>query len=156
MLPTTDLPLSDYIHNSSCGNVRLGVRAAQLCAQVLCGGREAMAPDLVQASAGDREIVLTFAHVSGELLVLGGRAASQAFSIFDAQGAALPVRAVRRTPGRADSLTLETEAPVPRGSAVSFAWTCDPPAASILDSVTRMPPLSFFGVPLYVQGRAGQ
>lgn len=148
VLPTTDLNLSDYIHNSSNANVCLGLRVAQLYAAVLQKTGAGTAPDLCKAIAGKEEICLHFSHAGGGLFLLGKEAARRAFFVQDEKGQVQPISQVSVIPEYPGVLCLKMEQEVAGCAKVSFAWQCDPPAASVVDAVTRMPPLSFFEVPV--------
>lgn len=147
VLPTTDLPLSDYIHNSSSGNIRLGMRVAQQYGSVL-RGESFGAPDLCSVTAKGDTVYLRFDHADQGLLLLGEEAARRAFSVWDAQGHEQPICAISVLPQHPDTLCLQMAHKVEENWTAAFAWRCDPPAASVVDAITRMPPLSFFGVPI--------
>lgn len=101
VLPTSDLPMSDYIHNSSCGNVRLGLRAAQLCAEALRRRDVCRAPDLIAARGSARRVELEFSGAPQGFVVLGEYAARQAFTVTDNSGSEVGGRRRRSAGGRA-------------------------------------------------------
>lgn len=152
VLPTSDLPMSDYIHNSSCANVRLGLRAAQLCAQVLRHADGCAAPDLTEARGGARQVELKFSGATQGFVLLGEDAAKRAFTVMDGLGSEMEIAAVEAPEGVPGTLRLTLKRELPEHAFISFAWRCEPPACCVVDAVTRMPPLSFFGVPVKREG----
>lgn len=148
VLPTADLPMSDYIHNSSCGNVRLGLRAAQLCADVMRREGGFRAPDLIEARGGGRQVELTFSGAPQGFVLPGEESAKKAFSVTDETGAETEIAAVEAPEEMPGTLRLTLAQKLPERAFVSFAWRCEPSACCVFDAVTRMPPLSFFGVPI--------
>src|SRR5262249_38762332 len=87
VVPTFDLPLSDFIHNSPAGNMLLGERLARAALGAVYGQPvEHQAPDLQAAVAAPdgRQIELSFAPVLSRMDTIDPTA--NPFQVEDRQG----------------------------------------------------------------------
>lgn len=148
LIPTTDLTLSDYIHNSSASNIALGLRVAQHCAAVLWGDEYPGAPDLRAAVRQENQIRLWFDHCTGPLEMPGETTGARAFRVRFPDGSSPQVLFAAAEPSAPGLVVLKLAQPVPDGAEVSFAWECDPASSGVFDPGTHLPPLSFYRVPV--------
>ena len=148
LIPTTDLTLSDYIHNSSSANVLLGLRAAEFCKAALYGGQTCFAPDLQSAVMENAVVTLTFSHCGEGLVVTEPSLAARTFAVENEKGENIPISALSDDDASDGRLHLHL-AKCPAGHGViSFASGCNPAASCVFDHKTRIPPLSFFRNPI--------
>lgn len=146
ILPTLHCPMSDAIHNSSHANVLLGESLAKLCGEVLCHGAAFRAPELTSAILCEKTLRLSFENVALGFEGFGGKP-EESFTVTDAQGEIALESWVFEE--NTILLTLSREA---QGEClVSFGWQADPTAFPPQDTVTYLPPLSFFEVPVEMQ-----
>lgn len=158
VISTTNLSLSDGIHNSAPSNVALGKKLAKQCAHVLAGGEEYEAPALraVQRVTEQEKaelkltgvwLKLTFDHVKGCLQIVSSLGKDSGFTLEDSQGEVeiLNIRANREDINNA---YLELGREVDKNALLSFAWQADPVKLPMIDDVTFMPPLSFYKYPI--------
>lgn len=162
VLTTTNLSLSDGIHNSAQANVVLGGKLARQCAHVLNGGEEFEAPSLEQAVLVTEEeadslglegvwLCLTYGHVKNCFLIYSSLGKDSGFTLEDSRGMVeiLNVRANREDKNR---MYLELSRQ-PEGEVfLSFAWEADPVRLPMVDEVTYLPPVSFYRVCLEQKG----
>lgn len=156
LLTTTNLSLSDGIHNSAQANVALGEKLARQCANVLNGSGEFEAPSLAdavlvteaEAQALELEgiwLKLTYAHVKNCFLIYSSMGKDSGFTLEDSRGKVeiLNVRANREDKNKVYLELLRR----PEGdSFLSFAWEADPVRLPMVDEVTYLPPVSFYRV----------
>lgn len=156
ILSTTNLSMSDGIHNSAQANVALGEKLARQCAHVLSGGEEFEAPVLTGAAMVTAEegkelklegswMKLTFAHVKTCFMIYSSLGKDSGFTLRDNRGD-ITVRTIRANREDRNRIYLELDR-VPEGEAyLSFAWEADPVRLPVVDEVTYMPPLSFYNL----------
>lgn len=156
VISTTNLNLSDGIHNSAQANVVLGEKLANQCFGVLGGGAEFEAPALASwelVTETERErlglaregswLKLTFAHVKNCFLLYSDLGKDSGYTLEDGRGEVeiLKVRANREDKNK----VYLHMARKPEGEALlSFAWQADPVRLPMVDEVTYLPPLSFY------------
>ena len=119
---------------------------ASQCAAVLLGKGSFAASDIERARAAGQDAVLEFSGAPQGFVIAGEDAARRSFTVSDAAGE-IGIESVSEG-GVPGSIRLRLVRAPEDGACVSFAWRCDSPAVSLLDAVTRMPPLSFYRVPL--------
>ena len=145
VVPSIDVALYDFIHNSAQGNLVIGERVARC---LLAGeyGRdlEWRAPEAAEAVrlAPDR-IVLRFKRVYNWLNPFDVEAGLLPFEAEDGDGL---VRPCAYTTGR-DALELTFPRPLGAGAALHGAWRCNPGPCVPCDCM-RMPMLAFYGLPI--------
>lgn len=154
VLSTTNLSISDAIHNSAQANVALGMKLARQCAHVLNGAEEFEAPALTEAALLEEEqkkglglegewLRLGFAHVKNCFLLYSDLGRDSGFTLEDGSGR-VEIRRVRANREDKNRVYLELERK-PEGEAfLSFAWQADPVRLPMVDEVTFLPPLSFY------------
>lgn len=154
VLPTTNLSLSDGIHNSAQANVALGEKLAKQCAYVLNGAEEFCAPLLQQAALLTEQqtaemgihgvwLQLCFSHVKNCFMLYSDLGKDSGFSLEDAQGE-VGIQKIRANRQDKNHVYLNLER-IPIGTAsLSFAWQADPVKLPLVDEVTYLPPLSFY------------
>lgn len=160
VLSTTNLNLSDGIHNSAQANVVLGEKLAYQCYHVLNAGEEYAAPALqavYNVAQEDRKALglaeegdwlkLVFAHVKNCFLLYSDLGKDSGFTLEDGQGEVeiLKVRANREDK---NVMYLHTARKAGEDARLSFAWQADPVRLPMVDEVTYLPPLSFYQRPL--------
>lgn len=151
IVPAIDCPLSDEIHNSPAGNLLIGERMARAAIATVYGGNvHFRAPEIASAvygaaagAGGEPAIRLVYAHVGGYLLHIGPQA--PLFAVEDEAGA-VPV-ATWTISGR-DEVTLTLGRPLVGGAYANGGAERNPAPYLPLDSLTYMPPLSFYRYPV--------
>lgn len=161
VLSTTNLSISDAIHNSAQANVALGMKLARQCAHVLNGAEEFEAPALTGAALLEEEekknlglegewLRLGFAHVKNCFLLYSDLGRDSGFTLEDGNGR-VEIRRVRANREDKNRVYLELERK-PEGEAfLSFAWQADPVRLPMVDEVTFLPPLSFYRMKINYQ-----
>ena len=158
VLSTTNLSLSDGIHNSAPSNVALGKKLAKQCAHVLAGGEEYEAPALceVQRVTGQEKaelkltgewLKLTFDHVKGCLQIVSSLGKDSGFTLEDSEGE-VDILSIRANREDINNAYLELERAAGENVVLSFAWQADPIMLPMIDDVTFLPPLSFYKYPI--------
>jgi sialate O-acetylesterase len=139
VLPTSDCPMTDQIHNRSVSNVLLGERLARQCFAVLCGGQPWFAPDLESAVRCGSTVTLTFSGVRFGLETFN-RLPEECFAVSGENG---PLKITGwQTEGNTVRLQLAEK---PSGKVtVSLGAGANPPQPPICDSTTYLPVLSFW------------
>lgn len=148
ILPTTNCPLSDSIHNSAHANVMLGEKLSRLCAHVLLGKPEFFAPELADARLISKDVLqLTFSHMSQGFTVYSSTGKDSGFSLEDNYG---EIQIIELHSSREDknSLRLFLERSPGENARLSFCWEADPTRIPPVDEVTYLPPLSFYQIPI--------
>lgn len=148
IVPAIDCPLSDEIHNSPAGNLLIGERMARAAIATVYGGKvHYRAPEIAAAdySAGEESPVIRLAydHVGGYLLHIGPQA--PLFTVEDEEGA-VPVASWTISGGNEVTLTLER--PLVGSAYIHGGFERNPANFFPLDSLTYMPPLSFYRYPV--------
>ena len=144
VVPASDCGLSDEIHNSAPANIVLGERLARTALAAVYGrGRPVRAAEPVAAvREGERTILLTFAPVSGRLLVFGTPPAKLPFTVEDEAGAVALTGCELR--GK-DTVVLKLDRAL-RGRTLVHGAAGQNPSRSIpLDVDGYLPMLSFYG-----------
>jgi hypothetical protein len=147
VVPTFDLPLSDFIHNSPAGNMLLGERMARAALGAVYGRAvDYLAPDLQTAVAAPdgRQIELTFAPVTSRMDNVDPNASP--FEVEDSQGP-VPIREVVYPGGALVRLVLGR---VLDGPAVVHGGAGLAPASVPMDIERFMPMLGFYNAPVIV------
>lgn len=158
VLSTTNLSLSDGIHNSAPSNVALGKKLAKQCAHVLAGGEEYEAPALSAAQrVTEREkeelklkgewLKLTFDHVKGCLQIVSSLGKDSGFTLEDSEGE-VEILSIRANREDINNAYLELGREAGENVMLSFAWQADPVMLPMIDDVTFLPPLSFYKYPI--------
>ncbi len=158
VLSTTNLSLSDGIHNSAPSNVALGKKLAKQCAHVLAGGEEYEAPALCEVQrVTDQEkaelkltgewLKLTFDHVKGCLQIVSSLGKDSGFTLEDSEGE-VDILSIRANREDINNAYLELERAAGENVVLSFAWQADPIMLPMIDDVTFLPPLSFYKYPI--------
>lgn len=154
ILPTTNLSLSDWIHNSAASNVVLGEKLAKQCAYVLDGKEEYCAPELVETGIVSEQnkkklhfngiwMEVIFSHVHDCLLVFSTRGEDSGFLLEDKNGE-IKIEKIRTSREEKNRVYLKLERIPLEGALLSFAWEADPIKYPLIDEVTYLPPLSFY------------
>ena len=145
LLPSSDVALYDFIHNSSQGNLVIGERCARAVLAELFGkSYDWKAPEICSAvrTAPDT-VVIRFSRIRNWLNpydVAGDRLPVDA---EDDQGLIRPVSYITGN----DSLTVTFARPLGRNARVHGMWRMDPGAAVLCDCM-RLPVLSWYGFPV--------
>lgn len=160
VLSTTNLSLSDGIHNSAQANVALGEKLASQCHFVLEVGEEYAAPALKSAEGvteREREALglaaegwwlrLTFSHVKNCFLLYSDLGEDSGFTLEDA-GGNVEILKVRANREDRNQVYLQAARQTGAEARLSFAWQADPVRLPMVDEVTYLPPLSFYQVPI--------
>lgn len=156
LLTTTNLSLSDGIHNSAQANVALGEKLARQCAQVLNAGDEFEAPALKSAELVTAKeakelgldgiwMRLDFSHVKNCFLIYSSLGKDSGFTLEDGEGK-VEIRSVRANREDKNRMYLELERSPEPDALLSFAWEADPVRLPMVDEVTYLPPVSFYKV----------
>ena len=138
VLPTAGLPLSDEIHNSAAGNVRLGEMLARQVYGALCGGSTYEAPMLERARQTQEGILLSFRHAQS-LVCLRLQHDVNDFAVEDKSG----LIGVNNIEPRGGCLLLRLERPAQSGAFVSYGAHPHGPEGAIIEQSTDLPILSF-------------
>ena len=152
VIPAIDLPLSDAIHISSSGNLVLGERAAKAVLGSFYGiGNDFRPPEAASAvQLGEREVRIHFAHVPERLYDYEGPPENSPFCVETAEGALLVPVAVAY-PDRTD-VRLTFDRDLGPGCRVHGAYRQNPLPFIPFDVSTRLPMLTFYGLPVERQG----
>jgi hypothetical protein len=151
IVPAIDCPLSDEIHNSPAGNLILGERMARAAIATVYGDHlHYRAPEVSNAvySMGsgipeEPAVLVSYAYVGGYLLHTGQQA--QLYAVEDEAGE-VPVLAWAIC-GR-DTVRLTLGRPLVGQGYMNGGAERNPSPYLPLDSLTYMPPLSFFRYPV--------
>lgn len=145
VVPSSDVALYDFIHNSSQGNLVIGERCAR-CALAELYGKPLVwkAPEVVRArlTASDT-VTLTFSRIYNWLNPFDVAASLLPFEAEDSQGL---VGCASYETG-SDSLTLHFGRPLEDGAVLHGVWRSNPGPCTPCDCM-RMPMLSFYGLPI--------
>jgi len=149
LVPAIDCPLSDEIHNSPAGNLLIGERMARAALATVYGKNlHYRAPAIGSArlnndAAGGTTVELEFDDVGGYLLHTGP--SHPVFTLEDEEGSVDVLEwsisgknAIHLKPGRSLQGTVYVNGAYERNPATYFP----------LDSLTYMPPLSFYHFPV--------
>ena len=157
VISSTNLPISDGIHNSAAGNLVLGERLAMHVAgrKKLTGCEEFEAPELTRVfeiSTEDQHrlamedgfwIGLHFSHVRTWFVLYSGKGEESGFTVEDAEGM-LRIERVRANLEDGCRMYLKLNRRPGKRIRISFAWQADPVRTPPVDAVTYLPPLSFY------------
>lgn len=143
IIPTTDLGMSDEIHNSCSVNLIIGERMAEMALYSIYGktDRLANAPDLREAGycPSTQKVTLIFDHVQDRLF---DYSAEMPFMVEDASGendiTALEIEG--------DKVHLMLSRPLDGKGVVHGEWQANPSPLPVMDIVTHLPILSFYEV----------
>ena len=145
VLPSSDVALYDFIHNSAQGNLVIGERCAR-CALAELYGKPLMwqAPEVCRAERKAPDaIVLHFSRICNWLNPFDVAAALLPFEAEDAQGL---LRCERYETGN-DTLTLYFARPLEHPAVLHGVWRANPGPCTPCDCM-RMPMLSFYNLPI--------
>lgn len=145
VLSTTNLGMSDGIHNNAHANAVLGERMARLAGQVLLGTEEFMAPDLESAVYEEGRVRLTFSHMKAGFMLCGLAASPYGIQVEDELGQ-VELQIVKQDKTESNVLVAELNRPLEGDAFVSCAWEANPTFLPPLDEVTYLPVLSFYRV----------
>lgn len=155
VLPTTNCPLSDGIHNNAHGNVMLGEKLAKLCGHVLCGTAPYAAPTLKSIELTEETCLkLTFENTALGFMVYSQEGCQSGFTLSDGLGP-VAIKRLRHTRQDGPCITLILERPLKKDAVLSFCWQADPVNRPPVDEITYLPPLSFYRVPVFEKNAAG-
>jgi len=151
VVPAIDSPLSDEIHNSPAGNLLIGERMARaVLASVYGKDVHFQAPEIAGAryeaaseDAGTPVVELTYDHVGGYLLTIGPH--QPVFTVEDEAGRA--EIAGWSISGRS-AIRIALKRPLQGRAFIHAGFERNPAAYYPLDSLTYMPPLSFYRFPI--------
>lgn len=154
ILSTTNLSLSDGIHNSAQANVALGEKLARQCASVLNGGEEYEAPAVRSVSLLCEEekkavgvegswMRIDFSHVKNCFHIYSSLGHDSGFTLEDEEGE-ISILSYRSNREDKNLVYLELERDYKEEAYLSFAWQADPVRLPLVDEVTYLPPLSFY------------
>ena len=145
VLPSSDVALYDFIHNSAQGNLVIGERCAR-CALAELYGKPLMwqAPEVCRAERKAPDaVVLHFSRICNWLNPFDVAAALLPFEAEDAQGL---LRCERYETGN-DTLTLYFARPLEHPAVLHGVWRANPGPCTPCDCM-RMPMLSFYNLPI--------
>lgn len=144
-VPSADLALYDFIHNSAEGNLVVGERCAR-AALSECYGRDidwrAPEPETVTLTAPDT-ITVTFAPVRNWINAFGLPAPQLPFDAEDGAGLVHPCSYKEG----ADTITLTFPRALEGDVKLHGGWRMNP-GLTVPSDCMRMPMLSFYGVPV--------
>lgn len=154
VLSTTNLSISDSVHNSAQANVALGMKLAKHCAHILNGAEEFEAPALTETVLVQEPekselglegewMRLSFAHVKNCFLLYSGLGKDCGFTLEDRRGN-VEIKSIRANREDKNRIYLELERKPEGDTYLSFAWQADPVKLPMVDEVTYLPPLSFY------------
>ena len=145
VLPSSDVALYDFIHNSAQGNLVIGERCAR-CALAAIYGKPLVwqAPEVIRARKTSPDTVqLQFSRIYNWLNPFDVDASLLPFEAEDAQGL---VRCAAYETGR-DIMTVRFERVLEKGAVLHGVWRSNPGPCTPCDCM-RMPMLSFYGMPI--------
>ncbi len=149
VLPTTNCPLSDGIHNSAHGNVLLGEKLAKLCGYILYETASYGAPTLQKIELErDNCLKLTFANVALGFVIYSTLGREGGFTLTDGQGE-IPIERLLHTRQDGPSIRLLLKRTPQKDALLSFCFQADPVKLPPVDEVTYLPPLSFYKLPVF-------
>ena len=152
VIPSTDISMSDGIHNNASGNTKLGMRAGKMCAEVDLGIHVNKAPNAKKAFYRDGKVIIEFDDLESGIFMIDTRKEGNAFTVFDEEGA-VPAAAPQPY-GKGVCLTLEREL---KGKAVVHGiWQMNPISYPPVDFDTYFPVLSFYGLPVEREDQAAK
>ena len=152
VVPSTDCPLSDGIHNSASANVMLGERLAAAALRDIYGRQHSHpAPDLAEAVLREpRCIALRFDNVAGRLYDIDSEQIRRRAVTVSDNGGEIPVEGMTCA---GDTLLLRLGRDAGEGCTVSAGWQQQPPVLMPVDAATHLPLLSFYQVKVSEQLR---
>lgn len=145
VVPSADLALYDYIHNSAQGNLVIGERCANAALAVIYGRQQDwQAPEPAEARLTAPDTIrLTFCPIRNWLNPFELPAALLPFDAEDETGLEHPIAYVTGP----DCLTLTFARPLTGPMRLHGAWRANAGACIPCDCM-RMPMLSFYGLPV--------
>jgi hypothetical protein len=151
VIPATDCPLSDVIHNSPAGNQLIGERMARQALSQLYGYPIAhwKAPEIARAvykPGDDPAIELEFHHVGGYLVMIGSQL-DHIFAVVD-QAGEVHVRSWHIAAKHKIVLRLQRPLASQAVTVVHGMHQTNPAVMPPVDSATYMPFLSFYNFPV--------
>ncbi len=160
ILTTTNLPLSDSLHNSAAANLVLGEKLAMQAARYLAGAQvpDFTPPEFESAALLSGEalaerrlegiwLMLRFRHVSSWFVLYSQRGEESGFTLEDAEGE-IPILTIRADVQDRNHVFLRLQRKPQKNSVLSFCWKADPVRFPLVDAVTYLPPVSFYQVPI--------
>ena len=160
ILTTTNLPLSDSLHNSAAANLVLGEKLAMQAARYLAGAQvpDFIPPEFESAALLSGEalaerrlegiwLMLRFRHVSSWFVLYSQRGEESGFTLEDAEGE-IPILTIRADVQDRNHVFLRLQRKPQKNSVLSFCWQADPVRFPLVDAVTYLPPVSFYQVPI--------
>lgn len=143
IIPTTDLGMSDEIHNRCASNLIIGERLAEMALYSIYDKKErlAKAPDLRAAAycKATQKVTLVFDHVQDRLF---DYSAEISFTVEDASGEnEITALEIER-----EKIHLTLSRQLEGEGVVHGEWQANPSALPVMDVVTHLPILSFYGV----------
>ncbi len=150
VIPAIDCPLSDEVHNSPAGNLLIGERMARaVLASVYGRDVHFRAPEIADAryfisDDGTPAVELAYDHVGGYLLTIGPN--QPVFTIEDEAGRA-EIEAWSIS-GR-NAIRIKLKRPLEGQAHIYGGYERNPAVYFPLDSLTYMPPLSFYRYPVH-------
>lgn len=150
VIPAIDCPLSDEVHNSPAGNLLIGERMGRaVLASVYGRDVHFRAPEIADAryfvsDDGTPAVELAYDHVGGYLLTIGPN--QPVFTIEDEAGRAEIV--AWSISGR-NAIRIKLKRPLEGQAHLYGGYERNPAVYFPLDSLTYMPPLSFYRYPVH-------
>ena len=145
IVSSTDLKLSDTIHNSSASNITIGERLAAVALQQIYGkGKIFEAPDLIEAriTAQDK-ISLLFDHIKNRIYTFDVPEDELPFAAADDMGS---LRIRKYEVKGANELELTFDRVIKGRCQVNGASEQNPKPVIPVDFASHLPMLSFYGV----------
>jgi sialate O-acetylesterase len=149
LIPAIDCPLSDEIHNSPAGNLLIGERMARAALATVYGQEiHYRAPEINNAriltnEEGAQRVQLHFDHVGGYLMHIGPN--QPVFALEDEAGFA---DVLEWSISGTNIIELKLGRPIQGQAYIHGGSERNPAAFFPLDSLSYMPPLSFYKVPV--------
>lgn len=159
VLATTNLPISDGIHNSAQANLVLGERlACEVAYQKGLSSMEFESPTLKETHLLTEEekntlsltgiwLELSFAHTHRWFVLYSAKGEESGFNLRDEKGA-IEIERIRANLEDLNHIYLKLDRIPYKAAKLSFACGADPVKNPIVDAVTYLPPLSFYQVPI--------
>ncbi|MCR5717364.1 MAG: sialate O-acetylesterase [Lachnospiraceae bacterium] len=161
LLTTTNLALSDGIHNSAMSNLVLGERLARQALYRLCGKDAFEPPYLKQVgvlTGEEKEIEhidgdwlkLTYGNIKNCLQMYSTLPEKSGFTLSDAQG---EIRVLETKTNRSNynHLMIKVDRLPDKEVLISYLWEADPQGIPIVDEVTFLPAVSLYQARYLIQ-----
>jgi sialate O-acetylesterase len=147
VIPAIDCSLSDEIHNSPAGNLLIGERMARAVLGTEYGQSvHYRAPEIASITAsigesGQQLVEVSYDHVGGYLVTIGPEQ-----PVFDLEDEAGNVGVAKWSISGKNTIVIEASRPLQGQAYLHGGYERNPAAYFPVDSLTYMPPLSFYQV----------